>query len=103
MKFNELDDAYEYYYAYAKLVGFDVQTGRKSPQVQLFFCNKQGYNETNSADKQKEKGSMRIGCNGHVTLKLDPKEGSWFFDVIDSKHDHQLHPEKRMIHFMRLH
>ncbi len=39
---------------------------------------------------------MRIGCKGHVKVKLDPKEGRWFFD-------HQLHPEKRMTHFMRSH
>jgi hypothetical protein len=39
------------------------------------FFSKQGYNETNSADKQKEMGSMRIGCKGHVKVKLDTKEG----------------------------
>jgi hypothetical protein len=58
-----------------------------------FLCNKQGYNETNNADKQKEKGSMRIGCKGHVKMILYRKEGYWFFDVIDLKHNHQVHPE----------
>jgi hypothetical protein len=37
MKFNELDDAYEFYSNYAKMAGFDVRKGRKSPQVQWFF------------------------------------------------------------------
>jgi hypothetical protein len=103
MKFDELNDAYEYYCDYAKMAGFDVRKDRKSPQVQWFFCNKEGYNDTNSTDKQKEKGSMRIGCKGHVKLKLDPKEGRWFFDAIDLNHNHKLHPKKRMTCFMRSH
>jgi hypothetical protein len=94
MKFDELDDAYEYYCDYVKIVGFDVRKGRRSLQVQWFFCNKQWYNEPSCADKQKEKGSMRIGCKGHVKVKLGPKEGCWFFDAIDLKHNHQLHLEK---------
>jgi hypothetical protein len=28
----------------ATMPGFDVRKGRKSPQVQWFFCNKEGYN-----------------------------------------------------------
>jgi hypothetical protein len=67
------------------------------------FFNKQGYNETNSANKQKKKGSMRTGCKGHVKVKLDAKEGCWFFDVINLKYNHQLHPEKRMTRFIRSH
>jgi hypothetical protein len=43
LKFNALEDAYEYYYDYAKLAGFDVRNGRKSPEVQWFFCNKEGF------------------------------------------------------------
>jgi hypothetical protein len=37
MKFDELDGAYEYYCECAKMAGFDVRNGRKSPQVQRFF------------------------------------------------------------------
>jgi hypothetical protein len=69
----------------------------------VFFCNKEGHNDTNSVDKQKEKGLMMIGCKGHVEVKLDPKEGRWFFDAIDLNHNHQLHPEKRMTCFMHSH
>jgi hypothetical protein len=35
LKFDTLEDAYEYYYNYAKLAGFDVRKGRKSPEVLL--------------------------------------------------------------------
>jgi hypothetical protein len=69
----------------------------------VVFFNKQGYNETNSANKQKKKGSMRTGCKGHVKVKLDAKEGCWFFDVINLKYNHQLHPEKRMTRFILSH
>jgi hypothetical protein len=40
MKFDDLNDAYEYYCDYAKMVGFDEQEGRKSPQVQWFFVTR---------------------------------------------------------------
>jgi hypothetical protein len=103
MKFDELNDAYEYYCDYAKMAGFDVRKGGKRPHVQCFFCNKQGYNETNSVHKQKEKGSMRIGCKGQVKVKVDPKEGRWFFDTIDMNHNHLLHQEKQMTRFMHSH
>jgi hypothetical protein len=33
MKFDDLNDAYHYYCGYSKMVGFDVQKGRKGPQV----------------------------------------------------------------------
>jgi hypothetical protein len=100
MQFDDLDDAYDYYYNYAKMAGFDVRKGRKSPHVQWLFYNKEGYNDSSSAHKQKEKGSMRIGCKTHVKVKLDPKEGCWYFDAIDLYHNHQLHPEKWMACFM---
>jgi hypothetical protein len=83
----------------------DLMCGRvgRVHKCNVFFCNKEGNNDTNNVDKQKEKGSMRIGCKGHVKVKLDPKEGRWFFDAINLNHNHQLHPEKRMTHFMRSH
>jgi hypothetical protein len=31
---------------------------------------------------------MRIGCKGHVKVKLDPKQGRWLFDAIDLNHNH---------------
>jgi hypothetical protein len=46
---------------------------------------------------------MRIGCKACVKVKLDPKLGCWYYDAIDLYHNHQLHPEKRMTHFMRSH
>jgi hypothetical protein len=45
---------------------------------------------------------MSFGCKGHVKVKLDLKEGRWFFDAIDLNHNHQLHPE-RVTHFIRTH
>jgi hypothetical protein len=33
LKFDALEDAYEYYCDYAKLAGFDVMKGRNSPEV----------------------------------------------------------------------
>jgi hypothetical protein len=42
MKFDDLDDAYDYYCDYAKMTGFDMRKGRKSPQVQWVFITRKG-------------------------------------------------------------
>jgi hypothetical protein len=81
----------------------NVRKGRKIPQMQWLFCNKEGYNDSSHVDKEKEKGSMRVGCKAHVKVKLDPKVGCWYYDAIDLDHNHQLHPKKRMTHFMHSH
>jgi hypothetical protein len=52
LKFNALEDTYEYYCDYAKLVGFDVRKGRKSPEVQWFFCNEEGFGDNKSVEKK---------------------------------------------------
>jgi hypothetical protein len=51
LKFDALEDAYEYYCDYTKLAGFDVRKGRKSPEVQWFFCNKKGRCDSKSVEK----------------------------------------------------
>jgi hypothetical protein len=58
MRFYDLDDAYEFYCDYAKLAGFDVRKSRKRMQVSWYVCNKEGFWESKSDDKQTEKGSM---------------------------------------------
>jgi hypothetical protein len=103
LKFDALEDAYEYYCNYTKLVGFDVRKGRKSSDVQWFFCNKEGRCDSKNVEKKTEKGSVRIGCKGHLKAKLDKKEGYWYYDIVDLKHNHKLTPNKRMVHFMRSH
>jgi hypothetical protein len=42
MKFDELNDTYEYYCDYAKMARFDVQKSRNHPQVQCFFVTRRG-------------------------------------------------------------
>jgi hypothetical protein len=75
LKFNALEDAYEYYCDYTKLARFDVRKGRKSPEVQWFFCNKEGFCDNKSVEKKIEKGSISTCCKGHLEAKLDKKEG----------------------------
>jgi hypothetical protein len=58
MRFDDLDDAYEFYCNYAKLAGFDVRKNRKRTQVLWYVCNKKGFWESKCVDKQTEKGSM---------------------------------------------
>jgi hypothetical protein len=53
--------------------GFDMRKGRKSPEVQWFFCDKEGFCDNKSVEKKTKKGSMRTGCKGHLKAKLDKK------------------------------
>jgi hypothetical protein len=91
LKFDTLEDAYEYYYNYAKLAGFDVRKGRKSPEVR---CNKEGRCDSKNIEKKTKKGSARIGCKGHLKAKLDRKGDHWYYDIVDLKHNHKLTREK---------
>jgi hypothetical protein len=51
LKFDTLEDAYEYYCDYTKLAVFDVRKGRKSPEVQWFFCN-EGHCDSKNMEKK---------------------------------------------------
>jgi hypothetical protein len=103
LTFDDLDDAYELYCDYAKLAGFDVRKSRKRTWVSWYVCNKERFWESKSDDKQTEKGSMREGCKAEVRVKLDTKGNYWYYDIVTLLHNHKLHPESRMVHFMRLH
>jgi hypothetical protein len=52
MRFEDLDDAYEFYCDYTKLAGFDVRKSRKRTQVLWYVCNKEGFLESKFDDKQ---------------------------------------------------
>jgi hypothetical protein len=67
------------------------------------MCNKEGFWESKSVDKQTEKGSMRVGCKAEVKVKLDTKANNWYYDIVTLIHNHKLHPESRMVRFMRSH
>jgi hypothetical protein len=103
MRFDDLDDAYEFYCDYTKLAGFDVRKNRKRMQVSWYVCNKEGFWESKCVGKQTEKDSMRVGCKAKVKVKLDTKENYWYYDIVTLLHNHKLHPESRMARFMRSH
>jgi hypothetical protein len=103
MRFDDLDDAYEFYCNYAKLAGFDVRKNRKRTQVLWYVWNKEGFWESKCVDKQTEKGSMWVGCKSEVKVKLDTKGNYWYYDIVTLLPKHKLHPESRMVRFVRSH
>jgi hypothetical protein len=36
-----------------------------------------------------------------VKIKFDTKGNYWYYDIVTLLHNHKLHPESRMVHFMR--
>jgi hypothetical protein len=66
MRFDDLDDAYEFYCDYAKLVGFDVMKIWKRTQVSWYVCNKEGFSRKANVLINKHK---RVQCELGVKLK----------------------------------
>jgi hypothetical protein len=100
MGFDDLDDAYEFCCNYTKLAGFDVRKNRKRTHVSWYVCKKEGFRESKCADKQTDKGSIRVGCKAEVKVKLDTKGNYWYYDIVTLLHNHMLHPESWMVRFM---
>jgi hypothetical protein len=46
---------------------------------------------------------MRVGCIDEVKVKFNAKENYWYYDIVTLLHNHKLHPESWMVHFMRSH
>jgi hypothetical protein len=56
MRFDELDDAYELYCDYAKLLGFDVRKNRKRTQVCGTCATRKDSGQANLLIKKTERG-----------------------------------------------
>jgi hypothetical protein len=103
MMFDEFDSVYEFYCDYAKMAGFDVRKSKKSPHVAWYVCNKEGFCDSGRVDKKTENGSMRVGCKGHMKVKLDVKGQYWYCDNLELKHNHPLQPYSCMVRYMQSH
>jgi hypothetical protein len=100
MRFDDLDDAYDFCCNYTKLAGFDVRKNRKRTHVSWYVCKKEGFWESKCVDKQTEKGSIRVGCKAEVKVKIDTKGNYWYYDIVTLLQNHRLHPESWMVRFM---
>jgi hypothetical protein len=72
MHFRSLDEAFQFYTAYARLAGFDVKKNRKrGKNAQEFCCTKEGkHKAVDEAEHVTSKTSKRGRCKAMVLAKL---------------------------------
>ncbi|XP_020256013.1 protein FAR1-RELATED SEQUENCE 5-like [Asparagus officinalis] len=109
MMFKSLEEAMNYYSAYALFIGFGIRKGsnymskRKNViTMQLFTCSHEGYSKSKRKESlirdstfekspSKEISSIRTGCKASMRMKLDDEE-NWIISSFEKKHNHELVP-----------
>ncbi|XP_023748884.1 protein FAR1-RELATED SEQUENCE 5-like [Lactuca sativa] len=108
--FNTPKDAYTFYNQYAFLHGFGIRVHwsfknktTNEPYRKTYVCNKQGFKSlkgnTLCGGTKKRRRDLRTGCQAMLRISKG-KDGEWFVDVFNDKHNHELSitPTKVMKH-----
>ncbi|CAA0806737.1 Protein FAR1-RELATED SEQUENCE 5 [Striga hermonthica] len=96
MKFNSLEDAYEFYNSYAKRHGFGVRKFRSRKKKddivyrKQFCCNKQGFKSKVGKERSYTKLETRVGCKAMIQLLFDG--ANWIVEQEEDQHNHELVP-----------
>jgi hypothetical protein len=101
MKFDTLDEAWNFWEYYGGRSGFGVRKRYSNPSKFdgkitscRYVCSKEGHRAADDKDHltKKHRSETRTGCKVHMGLMIDREEGNYeLFDLI-LKHNHLLHP-----------
>ncbi|XP_017970340.1 PREDICTED: protein FAR1-RELATED SEQUENCE 5 [Theobroma cacao] len=100
LEFDDLEDVYEFYKAYACAMGFGVRKGgcrRNKDGIEVmkhFACSKEGH----KAEKREKlenrarepKRSSRIDCKANIRVILNKDIGKWYVSHCELEHNHQM-------------
>ncbi|XP_020263215.1 protein FAR1-RELATED SEQUENCE 5-like [Asparagus officinalis] len=118
MMFKSLEEAMNYYSAYAKFIGFGIRKGsnylskRKNViTMQVLTCSHERFSKSkrkepllrdNTFEKSplKEISSIRTGCKASMRVKLDDGK-NWIISSFEKKHNHELVPSPSKSRFYR--
>ncbi|XP_020259055.1 protein FAR1-RELATED SEQUENCE 4-like [Asparagus officinalis] len=98
MKFNEIDELFEFYKDYAKSSGFPIKKlSRRKNEICIvrsitLACGRAGKHNSTCQNSLKPQASYRIGCNAKIAAKLNLDE-IWEIIVV-LEHNHGLSPSK---------
>jgi len=94
MTFTSEDDAYTFYNAYARKVGFSIRKCHTKHSAdgtlssKYFVCSNEGHKKTNPIYKpKKERASTRTCCNARVQFYVS-LEGIWTMQRVILAHNH---------------
>ena len=99
MKFNTLGDAYDYYRAYAKKVGFDVRIGNKRTFIrsniikeQYYCCNRKGTHIPKTKNWERTITSTRVGCGAKFMVRASSADSEYTCLCFEERHTHDMMP-----------
>nr|XP_043636362.1 protein FAR1-RELATED SEQUENCE 8-like isoform X2 [Erigeron canadensis] len=98
MEFDTYEDAYKYYYSYAKETGFAIRvksswTKRNSKEKRgaVLCCNCEGFKTLKEASSRRKE--TRTGCLAMIRLRL-VYTGKWRLDEAKLDHNHSFDPDR---------
>ncbi|KAJ1384708.1 Zinc finger, PMZ-type [Sesbania bispinosa] len=99
-EFDTEEDAYDFYYEYAKFIGFSVRKGdvyrncNGSITMRQLVCNREGERSEkhlNRTDRIREaKALTRTKCNVRLRISLDYRSRKWRVGIFEPTHNHEL-------------
>ena len=101
MTFTSEEDAYRFYDAYARKVGFSIEKCHTKQRAdgtlssKYFVCSNKGQKNTNPKyQPKKERASTRTCCNARVQFYIS-REGIWMLQKVILPHNHSfISPDK---------
>ncbi|XP_043707888.1 uncharacterized protein LOC122657298 [Telopea speciosissima] len=96
-KFDNDEQAYDFYNSYARTHGFSIRRGRSGKTQKgvvwrrIFECSKEGYRKVDkrTLNLRKSRPDKRTGCKARMVVKR-MKDGTWSVTEIAYEHNHPL-------------
>ncbi|ESQ32306.1 hypothetical protein EUTSA_v10003748mg [Eutrema salsugineum] len=99
--FRTDDEAFEYYSAFARKIGFSIRKARSTESQNLgvyrrdFVCYRSGFNQPRkkaNVEHPRERKSVRCGCDAKLYLTKEIVEGvtQWYVSQFSNVHNHEL-------------
>ncbi|WRX19779.1 FAR1 DNA binding domain - like 10 [Theobroma cacao] len=100
LEFDDLEDVYKFYKAYACAMGFGVRKGsckRNKDGIEVmkhFACSKEGHRaekwEKLENRVREAKRSSRTDCKANIRVILNKETGKWYVSHCELEHNHQM-------------
>ncbi|XP_059635315.1 protein FAR1-RELATED SEQUENCE 5-like [Cornus florida] len=99
MMFKSAENAYDFYNAYGREVGFSVRRDYSNKNYKTeeissaqFVCCKEGYRGNDKRDHltKEAKAETKVECGAFMYINFEREEGIYFVDRIEEKYNHKL-------------
>lgn len=104
MKFETIEDGYEFYKRYASACGFNVRKSTKDTmprskvvKFQYFLCSCEGYKSHKKSKTSKKTLDTRCGCKAKIIVKYCDKDGKYEVSTFVEGHSHNLYSHSQLL------